>query len=125
MNLSEQQIADCERLCTHKAIEHPGVKIEFGDPCGHIQKARVDYPWDLVVIDPRGDVRFSPWLPGTVGNIFERDLRTIWNEELADLHRRPEIASCLQRINGSNDMQEVGMALEATFGAFGGGRAGV
>lgn len=123
MQLTREQTATMEAVCARKNLEYyPHVHVDPGDPTFHLKKPRVGHPWDLAVIDPRGRVRFSPWLSGEVGDLKERSLKEIWDAELRFLHEDPRWLSAIDQIDHVNDMQAVEVLLSAEYGRFGGGR---
>lgn len=120
LGLTNDDLDSLQQLATRQTLKH-GIFVNAGDPTGHLKKAVLGWPWEYAVIDPYGDVRFSPWLPGRMGNVLETSLQDVWDERLGDLHRDPEMLALLARVGNVNDIGDITEELERKYGKFGGG----
>jgi MoaA/NifB/PqqE/SkfB family radical SAM enzyme len=123
IHLEKEQTDEMEALCSRKNMQYyPRVHVDPGDPTFHLMKPRVGHAWDLACIDPQGNVRFSPWLSGEVGQIGkDGTLQEIWEGELIDLHKSPRFLQHINKINHVNDMHDAEIALQQEFRRFGAG----
>ncbi|GAA2583627.1 radical SAM protein [Actinomadura fulvescens] len=122
LGLTDADLERLQQLAIRQTLKH-GILVNAGDPTGHLKKAVLGWPWEYAVIDPYGDVRFSPWLPGRMGNVLESSLQEVWDAGLGDLHRDPDMVELLSRIRTVNDIGDVTEELESRYGSFGGGDA--
>ncbi|MDO4685179.1 MAG: radical SAM protein [Corynebacterium sp.] len=114
----QQEVEDKAAQLTKKW----GKLVRYENPMVHIWKALEGWPWETMVIDPYGKVRFSPWLPGNVGSLDEESLDSIWENKLSTIHKDPDFIQVLSRLHSVNDAGKAYHSLESIFGTFGGKR---
>jgi MoaA/NifB/PqqE/SkfB family radical SAM enzyme len=70
-------------------------QIQAKADCGHNERGDFNgeasfcyLPWQQMLIEPYGHVRFGCWCSVPIGNIMNEDIEEIWNSEVAQLYRQ-------------------------------------
>ncbi|MBU7019287.1 MAG: radical SAM protein [Theionarchaea archaeon] len=77
--------------------------IEFGNPIGHIRHD-MDLPNTFCEILSNGDVKISPYLPYTFGNVRESGLKEVWMKCAKDGWQYPEVREYVKNVLDVTDL---------------------
>lgn len=85
--------------------------IEYGDPITHIRQD-IEFPNTFCEILSNGDLKISPYLPFTFGNVKEKGLRAAWVEGGKDGWQHPTVKKYVENIY---DVVDLGRASKVTW----------
>jgi MoaA/NifB/PqqE/SkfB family radical SAM enzyme len=77
--------------------------IQYGDPIGHIRQD-IEFPNAFCEILSNGDVKISPYLPFTFGNVREKGLRSVWMDSAKDGWQNPTVKDYVGKFVSVNDL---------------------